>query len=573
MAYTQLSIKDAILGIRKNKYVLPAIQRELVWNPEQIEKLFDSLLSGYPFGSLLFWKYDRPAGDTYKFYEFMKQYDEYDNTKNHNAECSQTGETEVIGVLDGQQRLTAFYLGLCGYMNLHKRNHPWNIAESFCKNYLYLNLLYSKDDAEIDDVKDDYEFRFITKERAKTDNENQSDKYLWFQIGDVLDFKEDLDYQKKIDGYSDFNEDKKNAIHRIMTKLYSSINESRINAYEEKSNSLDKILNIFIRINSGGTKLGYTDFLMSLIVNQWSDGREKVNNAIDNINNECNFNIEKDIFLRGCLYLTDANLLFNADNFKNQTITNISSNFDNIIKYIKKSCKIFNQFGFNKDTMKTTLIVFPFAQFIMQNELEKIENADLQNVRRWIQLSLLSRAFGSSTTAYLTKLREIIKGKTEFPLNEIVKESNAMGRTMDILPEQLEKLINEANYGSSDAWTLLTLLYPSYDYENVRYNEDHIYPKSKLTDEQLKIGGNFIANLQLLEHTENCEEKRAQIPDEWLDDFCKRKNRKTEDYRRDNFIPSYPMTADNFNKFIQDRRENILTALKRTLGIDKSECN
>lgn len=573
MAYTQISIKNAILGIRKNKYVLPAIQRELVWKPEQIEKLFDSLLSGYPFGSLLFWKYDRPAGDTYRFYEFMKQYDEYDNTKNHNAECSQMGEIEVIGVLDGQQRLTAFYLGLCGYMNLHKRNYPWVSAESFCKNFLYLNLLYSKNDAELEDVKDDYEFRFITEERAKKDNENQPDKYLWFKVGNVLDFSEDLDYIKNISGFSEFNEQKKTAIHRTMIKLYSAINESRINAYEEQSNSFDKILNIFIRINSGGTKLGYTDFLMSLIVNQWGDGREKVNNAIDNINNECNFNIEKDIFLRGCLYLTDASLLFNADNFKNKTITNISDNFDKIIKYIKKSCKIFNQFGFNKDTMLSTLIVFPLAQFLMQNDLERIENSNLQNVRKWIQLSLLSRAFGSSTTAYLTKLREIIKNKKEFPIDEIFKESNAMGRTIDILPEQLEKLVDEAYYGSSDAWTLLTLLYPSYDYENIKYNEDHIYPKSKLTDEQLKKGGNFIVNLQLLEHTENCEEKQAHVPEEWLEDFSKRKGRNIDDYRRDNFIPPYPMTPNKFDDFIQDRRKNIITALKKTLGMDKAKCN
>ncbi|MDR1026876.1 MAG: DUF262 domain-containing protein [Rickettsiales bacterium] len=567
MAYIQISIKNAILGIRKNKYVLPAIQREMVWKPEQIEKLFDSVLSGYPFGSLLFWKYDRPADDTYKFYEFMKQYDEYDNTKNHNPEYPPAGETEIVGVLDGQQRLTAFYLGLCGYMNLHKRNYSWNVAESFCKNYLYLNLLYNKNDAEIDDIKDDYEFKFLTEEKVKTDNKNQPNKYLWFKVGDVLDFKEDLDYQNKIDGYSGFNEEKKKTIHRIMTRLFSAINEDRINAYEEQSNSLDKILNIFIRINSGGTKLGYTDFLMSLIVNQWGDGREKVNKAIDNINNECNFNIEKDIFLRGCLYLTGANLLFNADNFKKQTITHISNNFDKIIKYIKKSCEIFNQFGLNKDTMKSTLIVLPFAQFLMQNEQKKIEDADLLNVRRWIQLSVLSRAFSSGTTAYLTKLREIIRGKTDFPLDEIVKESNAMGHTMDILPEQLEKLVDESYYGSPDAWTLLTLLYPSYDYENIRYNEDHIYPKSKLTDEQLKNGGNFIANLQLLEHTENCEEKRAQSLEEWLADFCKRKNKNPDNYRKDNFMPSYSMTPDKFNDFIRDRRAGILKQLKTILGI------
>jgi hypothetical protein len=37
------------LGRTQNKsYILPAIQREFVWKPEQIERLFDSLMQGYP---------------------------------------------------------------------------------------------------------------------------------------------------------------------------------------------------------------------------------------------------------------------------------------------------------------------------------------------------------------------------------------------------------------------------------------------------------------------------------------------------------------------------------------------
>ena len=84
MSYARASIKDVVLDISRNKYLLPAIQREVVWNCEQIEKLFDSILSGYPINSMLFWKYRiNPEEDTYKFYEFLKSYDEY--TRNHNT--------------------------------------------------------------------------------------------------------------------------------------------------------------------------------------------------------------------------------------------------------------------------------------------------------------------------------------------------------------------------------------------------------------------------------------------------------------------------------------------------------
>lgn len=35
---------------------LPNIQRHFVWNEEQIEKLFDSIMREYPIGTLLIWK-------------------------------------------------------------------------------------------------------------------------------------------------------------------------------------------------------------------------------------------------------------------------------------------------------------------------------------------------------------------------------------------------------------------------------------------------------------------------------------------------------------------------------------
>jgi len=46
MEYRSVRIKDVIDAINKD-YFLPAIQREFVWEPAQIEKLFDSILGDY----------------------------------------------------------------------------------------------------------------------------------------------------------------------------------------------------------------------------------------------------------------------------------------------------------------------------------------------------------------------------------------------------------------------------------------------------------------------------------------------------------------------------------------------
>lgn len=136
MGYDTISIKDAVNNIRNNTYLLPAIQREMVWDAEQIENLFDSAISGYPLGLMLFWKCDPSVLKNYKFYHFLKKYDE--QNENHCVVYSTAGQSEVTGILDGQQRLTAFYLGLCSSLKLHKARTKWEDPSNFEEHFYIL---------------------------------------------------------------------------------------------------------------------------------------------------------------------------------------------------------------------------------------------------------------------------------------------------------------------------------------------------------------------------------------------------------------------------------------------------
>ena len=57
MYQTGHTIEKTLKEIYKNYLVLPAIQREFVWRPTQITRLFDSLMRGYPF-----WNFPLLAG-------------------------------------------------------------------------------------------------------------------------------------------------------------------------------------------------------------------------------------------------------------------------------------------------------------------------------------------------------------------------------------------------------------------------------------------------------------------------------------------------------------------------------
>ena len=564
MSYARASIKDVVLDISRNKYLLPAIQREVVWNCEQIEKLFDSILSGYPINSMLFWKYRiNPEEDTYKFYEFLKSYDEY--TQNHNTEHNISGESEVTAVLDGQQRLTALFIGLKGYMNLKKPYYRSGRAENYEKKFLYINLLNkNKND---DDTRNEYEFKFKTQEAVE--HENSSQKSLWFQMENLLRYDTIPAFRNCLpEWYKDLSQEKKDRVEEILHNLQRYFIDSQevLNFYQETTDSLDRALTIFVRINSGGTPLDYTDFLMSMIVSRWSSARDKINNAIDVINNECNFNLPKDIFLRACLYLTDAPLTFKADNFKANVIEKIENQFKDIVKYLKASCRIFNQLGYSKDNLRSNLIVLPVAQFLFQNNKTELDSNNMKLIERWVQLSILARVFGAQTTSYLTQLRKEIKNTEIFPLQKILQASIKSGRSMSFDDQTLYDLIEKSKYSTQLSWAILTILYPNNDYRGEVFHEDHIYPQSKLSKKELELGGNFVANLQLLKGLLNIE-KKDMMPEDWIKKHCDEYNISIETYKNENYIPlDIPINKENFSNYIQKRKELIFDKLKKELS-------
>jgi len=125
MAFVEpITVRQAIEGIHKGKFLLPAIQREFVWDVTQISRLFDSLMRDYPISSFLFWEVMRENINDYKFYEFVRQYHERDNR--HNPKADVQGQEGTIAILDGQQRLTALYIGLKGSYSYKLPRKRWD---------------------------------------------------------------------------------------------------------------------------------------------------------------------------------------------------------------------------------------------------------------------------------------------------------------------------------------------------------------------------------------------------------------------------------------------------------------
>lgn len=202
MAYLNTTIRDLISEKIGRNTFLPAIQREYVWNTYQIEKLFDSIMCGYPISSFLFWKIREEKKKDWVSYEFIK---DFDQEHPHNKVANLDGvNQDIYLVLDGQQRITSLNIALRGTYRFFYRK--WKHAR------LYLNLLWDCDN----DNPEEMTYQFLFKENSdmlpRTDYPQ-----LWYRVGDILNYDDPEDAKESVEDLLEgcTAEQKKNARRMI----------------------------------------------------------------------------------------------------------------------------------------------------------------------------------------------------------------------------------------------------------------------------------------------------------------------------------------------------------------------
>ena len=583
MAYeTPLTIAEVMSDISANKYVFPSIQREYVWSTEQIETLFDSLMRDYPIGTFLFWEINKDHVKDYDFYGFIRNYHENKNV--HNQKLDLKGSGGITAVLDGQQRLTSIYLGLKGTYAYKLKYMARNNKNAYPVRKLYLNILSSPLEGN-----NEYDFKFLSEKEVRNDQNT-----YWFEVGKILEMHEDGDvfmYVNENISYSDkytyTKEQSKFAINAL-SRLYNVINKSgTISYYREKSAELDKVLNIFIRVNSGGTKLSYSDLLLSIASAQWEnhDAREEIIDFVDDVNAIGDgFRINKDFVLKTSLVLSDLpNIAFKVDNFNKKNMMKIESHWDDIKHAIRQAVLLVSSFGYSGDTLSSNNALIPIAYYLFINHMpdnfvtSAVSKANRKKIKKWLIRSLLKKAFSGQPDNVLRPIREIIKanGSNEYPFDEIIERFKGTNKSIQFTEDDIDDFLLNLRYGKSDTLSTLMLLYPSLDFSN-KFHMDHMYPKSKFTKTYLQKQGvpadkldwyinivNEISNLQLLPAQLN-EEKLTTDFDVWFNSQYPTYNEKYQ-YRTLNYLPDIDYTYANFPQFIEKRRDLLKTELRKSL--------
>ena len=397
----------------------------------------------------------------------------------------------MIAVLDGQQRLTAFNIGLRGSMAVKLPRKWWSSPDAFPRRILALDLLAPP---EPDEDGNRYTFNFIDEDRIGRDGEDR----LWYKVSDILAIRPQEAWPDMNDWLFDkaLDPNQQRLAIRTMSRLYNAVHTDQTVAYyEERNQDIDHVLRIFIRRNSGGTPLSYSDLLLSIATSQWDnlDARKEVHQLVDDLNRiGPGLGLTKDFVLKAGLMLTNiASVGFQVRNFTHANMAILEKNWPKISSALMETVQLVTSFGFDSNNIRASSALLPIAYYIYQKgaptdfDVHSRYEADRKAIRGWLIRSLLkaSGIWGSGLDTLLTALRDDVLRSNEnghFPAAEMRQLMAQRGKSLDFAQEEVEDL---ADMGISDrrVFALLTLLSPSIDLRTHQFHIDHIFPKSRFT--------------------------------------------------------------------------------------------
>lgn len=579
--YSGQTIAETVEVIRKNELFLPALQRKFVWDTPQIEGLFDSIMQGFPIGTFLLWELnDQTAINSNVFYNFIKH---YDTRYSRNQKASLSSKKSIVSVLDGQQRLTSLNIALNGTYTYKTPRKRFDNPEAYPKRVLFLNLLPRTGE----DFK--YEFKFL----PDTDQSNQPDK-LWYKVNEVLSWEDASSIDEEYRKLKERAHDKKlvttnsPVIKKTLRTLYRRIRiDDPLMCFTLKDMGIDDVLDIFIRVNSGGTQLSKTDLLMSTITASWENARDRVEDLLKSINEQGRkFNFDIDFVMRTCLFLLDDPILFRVRSFGPEKINEIKTNWGGIYTAISETVSILNLLGYDGMTLTSRNSVIPIVYHIYKGGDTKTKERN--QFKKYLQHALLTGFFGTHGDQALANLRSYLReGSKEdgfklkrksFDFDHLKTNLNTPGKTLEITEEDLEDLLQKKK--GRQAFVVLSILYPQFEYNTKNFDQDHIHPTYFFSFNHLSSIGkgdryeewqtkkDTIPNLQMLEERKNRVKNKREFKD-WLD---MESEIEKKEYLEDNYIPldvSYDIK--DFDEFYNKRKELLIIALKKILLGAKDE--
>lgn len=554
-------VADAVTEIDEEKFVLPVIQRSLVWTEDKMELLFDTLLKGDSFGGVMVIEEEKDTKPLFNYRPFTK---DGNFILSRQIDCL---KQQQFFVIDGQQRLQTFYIGLKGTIN---------------GKVLYFDLF--------SDYNLEYEFKFENDENklpkiSKENIDRKIPEHFWYPVKTLLEKLKNTGKYKQvvkeiIDKHGITDDLKKDHIEENILAFYENVLNSEtlgiskvvINKSLPEIENRQRIVELFRRLNDGGTRLSSFDLVASILKG---------------------FSWEMEGFLKEMLEkyqdigLTQDNLIkliFLLQDNHNKEMASIEATdaefaiknrerIKAVIKALKDFLECSKTLDYYKEGNRSFIPLFFISYHLFHKDIDnnalmnyfnnyETGNTDFPLMKRWLYHSLINGVFRSKGAGWIPyktgikKILEVIKTykNKAFPIAELfqVYINHPITFTTTYTSSNLDQLDSSFVY------------YLMYDRaRTTRTNDvDHIMPKNILETNGVdwsKI--NSIKNFQLLDFGTNRGAKNGKPFKEWVDnpDFVKDKPA----YLLLHLIPSNKTlwTEDKFEDFIEARATLILTKL------------
>lgn len=336
----------------------------------------------------------------------------------------------------------------------------------------------------------------------------------------------------------------------------------------------DDVVEIFIRANSGGTKLSKSDLLFSLLSASWEVADEKMEVLLESLNKH-GFAFDRDFVLKTSLALLGQGARYEVEKFRKQGVREaVEENWENISNAIQDVLDFVRGKTFIQSdrALPTRLVLIPLIHLRYHYPQAW---KDAENMDSYLLRSAPAGVFSAHADELLDGLVRKLDELRRFDLTEVFGVMRSQGRSLELTEDRFWQM----GYGSNTIHLLFNLWYRTFNhtpaYNNNLPQVDHIFPQSLLRKEKVanpKTGRkdvlkyyeaerNQLANCMLLSREENgAGGKWERPPEEWFDG-------KPESYLDMHLIPkdSALWKIDRFEDFIAARKNLIREKFKHLL--------
>lgn len=485
---------------------LPHIQRPFVWGEEQVRKLLDSLLRGYPIQTLLFWR----TKDEIKARRFMDIVSgDVDLHTLYDAYASQEGH-ERLFVLDGQQRLQ----GLRTLFDGAIRNEKGTRLEA----WIDLTSGHEQDDAGFW-----YGIRFA----------KDSPGPAWYRLanlrginsrmsGPALGRQEARRIEPSLTGSADETASTLDRVQENAMSLVRILKEEGVFWYDELDGVVgdypyERVLEVFVRVNNGGTKLDGGDLMFAAMKGLSDDIEEQVEDIASQL---CigDLAFDKGWVLKAIVVTLTGSATLGPRLFAGSSgdvlMKRVADNWPRIEAAFQQLHDLIqNDIRVTTDRLvRSYVALIPVVDFLYH--FPGPGPAQRQRIAAYFHKAQLFNWFGASTDQLLAGLHtKLLASSAVFPLEEI--KNFFAGHRRDVE-------LTAANVGGSRVRAMVLNLVYREKFDASLFDSqfpgnaphiDHIYPRARL--KPLGLSGdeiNHLGNFRFVGAKDNIR-KRAEHPD------------------------------------------------------------